>query len=83
MKYIALSQAGLPVTFESLLMNWQSVEGPKFNGIPMPPKPAPSVSLNPFDELLGETNNAFTSQTGGTLGEEEEGFDDFQDAIPT
>lgn len=47
----------------------------------MPPKPAPAkaMSLNPFDELLGESmkGHGISSQTGGTLNEEEEGFDDF------
>lgn len=57
------------------------MEGPRLNGIQMPPRPVLSkaISLNPFDDLLGEGVNqhGISSQTGGTLNDEEEGFDDF------
>lgn len=44
------------------------MEGPRFNGIQMPPKPQILVSHNPFDDLLG----------GGGFGTtEEEDFDEF------
>jgi hypothetical protein len=69
MKYIVLSQQcktqnlinfydvlELPVTYQSLIMNWQSIQdkGPTMNGIEMPVKPEKKLPFNPFEDILEE-----------------------------
>lgn len=61
---------GYSITIESLKINNSKVDGPRFNGIQMPP---PIVqkrqSFNPFDDIIKDSEQPFE--------DEDEGFDDF------
>ncbi|CDW90131.1 UNKNOWN [Stylonychia lemnae] len=69
MRYLALAQQGYSVTIESMRMNNQKVDGPRFQGIQMPPPLLQKKeSFNPFED--------------GDNGDDE-GFEDFQEAKST
>jgi hypothetical protein len=60
------------VTYQSLIMNWQTIQdkGPVMNGIEMPAKPEKKLAYNPFEDILEEQK--------ATPEEEDNDFDDFQ-----
>ena len=58
------------MTYQSLIMNWQTIQdkGPLMNGIDMPVKPEKKLAFNPFEDILEEQKVTV---------EEDNDFDDF------